>query len=531
MKKLLLFLALFLFPTSLCYGADFYVSSDGTGDGSSKSSPYPYASLSSKWGDFLAADQTIYLLGGTYTDLLAIDHNSNYRLTIKPCSASPDPSGCDGLVTLSPANSGTPASPGTVLTINHKNVTINGKKSAASSDRNIKIIPGNRHGVEVVGDLGNKIQYIELTGMLDGNADAENSCMGLVSPYCVIKGINAGFNGTGTEIEHNYLHDNIGSADIQAGGSSNTDYGLVKVHDNIITAGTVNFIAGHLHSTDVFNNVFTATGASVLYDIIHAFETNLKYIRIYSNEFINGDESGVQQLFLEQGNDIGGTTSNIRIYNNTFMRTGTGAADLGIMIYSKQNNSLDNIYIVNNSFIGKMYPIRMVSATGTTSEYTNSKIENNIFYDTVHHIAVADNGGSLEWATDSAFTNDHNIYNHPTANIFSWMASDLTTPKDYTTVCSETCTWTTDHPTFTYNIDADPLYTSATDLTLQLGSPAINAGKDLSAYTGFDASWPTDKLGVSRPTGLWDIGAYEYVETITTTPGVSGGTSRGSTHQ
>ena len=64
---------------------------------------------------------------------------------------------------------------------------------------------------------------------------------------------------------------------------------------------------------------------------------------------------------------------------------------------------------------------------------------------------------------------------------------------------------------------SNPLFvsTSTNDFTLQVGSPAINEGTDLSAY------FTTDFASTTRPQGpAWDIGAYEYVgvniPTITT---------------
>ena len=54
----------------------------------------------------------------------------------------------------------------------------------------------------------------------------------------------------------------------------------------------------------------------------------------------------------------------------------------------------------------------------------------------------------------------------------------------------------------------DPLFVSIAnrDFRLQLGSPVIDAGTDLSAY------FTTNKDGTTRPQGsAWDIGAYEYI--------------------
>ncbi|MCH7902870.1 hypothetical protein IIC68_03895, partial [archaeon] len=56
-------------------------------------------------------------------------------------------------------------------------------------------------------------------------------------------------------------------------------------------------------------------------------------------------------------------------------------------------------------------------------------------------------------------------------------------------------------------VSSDPLFTDPgnSDYTLQSGSPAIDAGVNLSAFIG-----NLDIIGVSRPqVGAWDIGAYE----------------------
>ena len=51
------------------------------------------------------------------------------------------------------------------------------------------------------------------------------------------------------------------------------------------------------------------------------------------------------------------------------------------------------------------------------------------------------------------------------------------------------------------------------DYRLQVGSPAIDAGLDMSSVattfrTAFGTSLLTDRAGTPRPNGVWDIGAY-----------------------
>lgn len=501
---------LILLFSQAVFSADYYVSPTGgaTRTGT-KADPFAYNAI--PFSSLLTANHTLYLFGGIYAAKLSIAHNSDYRLTVKPCSASPNPSGCDGLVSIVPPPPENVAVPGTAIFVSGRNVTINGKKSASSNDRNIKITAGNNHGVALASNqTGNIVQYLEITGMDD---EAPTCATG--PPYCQIYGIDTSLSGAGTEIAYNYLHHNKGVADISACGNASS-YGLVKVHHNTIVAGTVNFIAGGNRGVDIYNNTFDATDSLILYDIIHVYRSEgIQYVRIYNNEFINNDTRDIQHIFLEQGTPASPKTEHVRIYNNVFRRGGpsNGSIDVVIGIYTKATTGADDIYIVNNTFSGaRMYPIRLFT-TAASSPYTNFKVENNIFNGGVAHIILS--GEGLQWPSYADAVNNYNIFYHPTNNIFSWMDTDLTTIKAFATVCADACAWTNDHPMYRNNLSGNPLLASATDLTLQSGSPAINRGKDLSAYLDMDSNWPADKNGNPR-SGAWDIGAYEYGAVVVT---------------
>ena len=63
--------------------------------------------------------------------------------------------------------------------------------------------------------------------------------------------------------------------------------------------------------------------------------------------------------------------------------------------------------------------------------------------------------------------------------------------------------------------EGDPLFLNRNgrDYKLQSGSPCIDQGTD-----GVTAGFTDDYLGTTRPTGAeWDIGAYEYIATLTAT--------------
>jgi hypothetical protein len=57
----------------------------------------------------------------------------------------------------------------------------------------------------------------------------------------------------------------------------------------------------------------------------------------------------------------------------------------------------------------------------------------------------------------------------------------------------------------TGEVSADPLYAGASDWHVETGSPALDNGTDLSAFTTVDLD------GIERPSGVdWDMGAYEF---------------------
>jgi hypothetical protein len=66
------------------------------------------------------------------------------------------------------------------------------------------------------------------------------------------------------------------------------------------------------------------------------------------------------------------------------------------------------------------------------------------------------------------------------------------------------------------SVEQNPLFSnySDRDFSIQSGSPCINSGKDMSAVmsaynSSYGASLNKDINGTTRPSGVWDIGAYE----------------------
>lgn len=500
MKKILL-IFIILSCVSHANAAEYYISASGSSGNGTQVNPWGPAEA--VWTDVDDESSTVYLMGGTYTSGIIITHNTEAnRLAVRPCSYSSAPSGCDGQVLFDL----TGGSDQTAITLSGHNITVDGRKSSTDATRHIKLSLGNNFGVEMVtAKNGNVASYIELTGMTDPGSIEE-------APYPKYYAINASGVGAGTEIAYNWLHDNFGQSDINVSGTGGS-YGIARVHHNIIgPVGTVNLISCGAGGVDIDHNVMDATDSQIKYDIIHVYQDGISFLRIYGNDFINNDTSTaaideVQMLFIEQGNPLSTKTQKIRIYNNVFRRGGAGVVNYGIKIYTKgaTGNQVDDVYIVNNSFLGpKLQPIELLSYSTSTPTYTNFKIENNILFNGTDLIAI---DGLLTWANEADAVLDYNIINNPATTSFYWLTGGSIT--QYTALTGD---WATDHSGFSHNVNADPLYISTTNLKLQPGSPAAVSGKDLSAYTGLDASWPEDKDSVPR-TVPWSIGAYEYFQT------------------
>jgi hypothetical protein len=202
--------------------------------------------------------------------------------------------------------------------------------------------------------------------------------------------------------------------------------------------------------------------------------------------------SGDQTLIMEE------TTGNIFIYNNVML--GCSAAS-NLMMKDATSGA---VYILNNTMIAQN-PTGKALLLMYPDEDQIGLIQNNILY--------SQNEIPLYCNQHLALTgkiNNNCLYR--------------VTGTDISYLNGTTRTWA-QHQAAGYDtagVNADPKFvTEFTKLHLQASSPCrfgVTPGADLSAY------FTTDKDGVLRPAGQWDIGAYQHKEsnTMATTINLTG---------
>ena len=508
MKRLLL---PFIFVILLCSSAGavtVYVSPTGSGSTCSKASPCGISDI--VWADLASETSTLYLFGGTYSAKLTVAGRSTPTgtLSIKPCSASPDPSGCNTEVIIK----GSGDAKGTIITLGN-NTTLDGETTSGSGTRNIKLdVNGDYNGMSIggVGVANVVIKYLEITGMAQGAG---------ANTYV----LNASGHGSGIEIAHNYFHANDGHTDILAYSQTNDAYGKSKIHDNVMETGTTNYITGGCGGQDIYANTFSGLNAVQVYDIVHCScgpgdNKPIQYIRFYNNT-INpvGSIAALpyQTFFLEQ-NDAQ-NIQHIRIYNNVWDFTGETLNNTPVSFFADAGTTvIDDVFIVNNTFVkpSDIYFAVMITGGDYDTALTNFLIENNIFSGPKYAISLSNR---IKIANDTATSGvfDYNAISLGASGNWEWINAVHDAVTSYTSVA----TFATDHATLTHNKAGAPTFVSSSDFRLQAGDTvAKDAGSDLSALSDMPVfngvNWPYDKNGTSRPQGAsWDIGAYEWYET------------------
>ncbi len=247
---------------------------------------------------------------------------------------------------------------------------------------------------------------------------------------------------------------------------------------------------------------------------------------IYHNFIANN--AGYDVMHIEYS----GVTATQRVWANVII---TGLGISAITACPESNGTL-TVYDYNNSiYVNSSWDHSWTSGiildSLTASGVDSFTAKNNIFY--VNH---SDNACYYKSATGTpgSTTIENNLCYGPTSNVAYWAGGYRT--------------WTYWQNTLGFDspvgYNEDPKYTnpSGNDLTLQVTSPCIDTGENLGStfQVGLDPSttWTLQNPGivqssvvtVTRPRGAaWDIGAYEYLQTLPALTGVTnfiGGTMK-----
>lgn len=252
-----------------------------------------------------------------------------------------------------------------------------------------------------------------------------------------------------------------------------------------------------------------------------AFLVNHPFIRVKNFEVTGAASNGARNGVVIQNDNVE-VIGNWIHHTCQFLTGGTSwEGGAGVDVWSG-GATRTNLLIEGN----KIHDIGLAGSTQTLvhgiyvgQPGVNARIHNNVIYDCedfgVHcypgsaasgwkviNNTIADNGRGILIGSDS-FTRNNICYNNPNNN---YQVHDTSTGT--ITRSNNLSGGTGDTAMTGVTTGVNPLFTNyaTRDLTVNSGSPAINAGTTTDAPA-------TDFLGVTRPQGVAvDIGAYELVE-------------------
>ena len=429
---------------------------------------------------------TLYIAGGNYTSPLAIDHTSSSRLHIRPGSASSNPSGYDGLVTLR----------GIALGSNRviRNVTISGEATVGSGTRNIKIAPAT--GVGLYGadarsktDSGLQIFYLEIDGSAQGSS-------------CRLHAIEIPQQLCNVEIAYNYIHDIHGNAAFQSYNPSIVTFAEAGTfhHNTVKNNYGDHFVADWFGGWDVYDNEFWGLGNYGNTPACHAdgIAGPVMWMRVFNNIF----HDSTQEVFISGE----GSAHNYYIYNNIFYSKQIGGwTEPGIMLYwARGPGTFDKLRIVNNDFYNMNVGAIISTYGGHNVHFTNTVIANNIFFPSKLNFALSEparyDNTELKFYRN-VFQGSLSASWHGTfySGISGWNSVTGAKGENANLLCTPTIV----------NLSGHDFHLQSRDIC------ALDKGIDLSAFgwTDMGSGWGKDKDGNPRPQGSgWDIGAYELAK-------------------
>ncbi|MEJ5309849.1 MAG: right-handed parallel beta-helix repeat-containing protein [Anaerolineae bacterium] len=496
-------------PPARAAGTAWYVDNIATGanDGTSWANAWQsFADI--QWSSIQPGD-TLYISGGssgkTYLGPLYVQANGapGAPITIR---VGQDP-GHNGLVTITNPNDSATVPFGTGIYIGRNYITVDGHYGGM---RRIRVTGCRDAGVHVYGAHHALLTYLEI----DNNGDGEAA----YADTGVYANIGAVSETPFLEVSYCSIHDNW-QDQLAVSAARAPQYGRFIIHHNEIYNLSDDGLQSGPDATgiDFYNNV--------MYGMIDTKGTGhpdglqilAGYGRIYNNVFydLHHPTKDVNAyIYYEMHNSNIVQECCVRIYNNLIYHTQPpkdGDTLRGITFASEGGiTAVSDALIANNTLVGLPYiGLIMVFTTdiGQEPDISDIYLVNNILHNLPRRTGgkAAMSFGSGSWTVGSYgdgadVTIDYNI---------------ISPGDEGGTFVNFKGNWW-DYDTFKTNTGCqahivgtpDPLLNAAYKPTV--GSPAIDAGVNLSAY------FTTDNAGHTRPQGAgWDIGAYEFVPDLT----------------
>jgi hypothetical protein len=223
---------------------------------------------------------------------------------------------------------------------------------------------------------------------------------------------------------------------------------------------------------------------------LYAFQYDINNLEFYNNIFY-GDyqardpESGFTSQFY-----IGEGVEGAKIYNNVFCFSNKTTPTKGGMITSPGTIYVflaKDIKIYNNTVVSDALPEGFASGIAVRDS-SGVDIKNNIISNAYKGIWILNDPGHK-----TTYSSDYNLFYTGSSGFVAAIDAEKKTLFSWQALQND----------INGKLAKPRFSDSPSDLRLQADSPAIGAAFDLGA------SFKTDIRGVIRPTGKWDMGAYQ----------------------
>ena len=408
-------------------------------------------------------------------------------------------------------------------------ITLDGSLGGTGTDRSLSITnlnPGDSSAVVWMqnngadGATGDTIRNLHIRGSRD-NVNQTQTLIGIGSG-----GSNIGSVGMGNS--HNTIHNNS-IAGVQIGVFSLSASSAAKNQDNVFSGNLLQelsrggILLGFENNVMVTDNRILGITRSVSPDVFGISLGTLNFgVQTFSgSEVTNAVVTGnVIADVIHGGTFSAGavvvaaaTSGTTLIANNSISGVGTNATDgdlgAGIFVGGGTGSStrvLHNSVSLSGSFSTTSQNAEsnfavVIGSGDPALEMRNNALSNTLVYTTPNAAQGVSHVIGIASGTFTNLTSDHNLLFVPAAGKFA-IGRTGTLSRSGGTNLSTLTDWQTASGKETSSLFADPVFASASDLTVLSTSPLVNGGTPVAGIT-------TDITGVLRSATNPTIGAYE----------------------